>query len=75
MIDVDTDPRPITYSDYLQVRQGAESTATLQALLNDLDPRGGSLELIDLIPDAPAERRSSTASSVSWSTRTSRTGP
>ncbi|MDF2581179.1 MAG: hypothetical protein K0S49_2758, partial [Microbacterium sp.] len=52
VIDTQTDPSPVTYSDYLQVQVGAESTAVVRPTDNDIDPAGSKLELIDVAPNA-----------------------
>ncbi|SDQ04790.1 Ig-like domain-containing protein [Microbacterium sp. cf332] len=53
VIDTQTDPSPVTYSDYLQVQVGAESTVVVRPADNDIDPGGSDLELIDVSPNAP----------------------
>ncbi|KAA9086561.1 Ig-like domain-containing protein [Microbacterium radiodurans] len=53
VIDTQTDPRPVTYSDYLQVQVGAESTAVVRPADNDIDPAGSELELVGVRPNAP----------------------
>jgi large repetitive protein len=52
VIDTQTDPSPVTYSDYLQVQVGAESTVVVRPTDNDIDPAGTDLELIDVAPNA-----------------------
>lgn len=51
--DVD-DAAPITFSDYVRVGAGADTPVVLDPRANDLDPTQGDLELIDLVPNAPA---------------------
>lgn len=55
VIDTQTDPSPVTYSDYLQVQVGADSTVVVAPTDNDVDPGGSELELVEVVPNAPAE--------------------
>ncbi|WP_424448940.1 Ig-like domain-containing protein [Microbacterium arborescens] len=52
VIDTQTDPSPVTYSDYLQVQVGADSTAVVRPTDNDIDPAGSDLELLSVAPNA-----------------------
>lgn len=52
VIDTQTDPSPVTYSDYLQVQVGADSTAVVSPADNDVDPAGSDLELLEVKPNA-----------------------
>ncbi len=54
VIDAQTDPSPVTYSDYLQVQAGADSTTVVSPTDNDVDPAGSDLELLAVVPNAPA---------------------
>lgn len=49
-----SDPSPVTFSDYLQIQVGADSTAVVRPTDNDLDPAGGTLTLESVEPNAPA---------------------
>ncbi|QLD10696.1 Ig-like domain-containing protein [Microbacterium oleivorans] len=53
VIDTQTDPSPVTYSDYLQVQVGADSTVVVRPAENDIDPAGSDLELVEVRPNAP----------------------
>lgn len=48
------DVAPITYGDYVRVQAGSESPLTVVPLLNDRDPFQGRLELLNVVPNAPA---------------------
>ncbi|MCX6502047.1 MAG: Ig-like domain-containing protein [Microbacterium sp.] len=52
VLDSESDPAPVTYSDYLQVQVGAEGEARVYPADNDIDPAGGDLEVIDVRPNA-----------------------
>ncbi|MFT4124061.1 MAG: Ig-like domain-containing protein [Microbacteriaceae bacterium] len=41
---------PVTYTDYVQVEAGG-NTAVVEPLANDIDPLGGTLDLVDFVPD------------------------
>ena len=49
------DPSPVTFSDYLQIQIGEDSTATVRPADNDLDPAGGELTLVSVEPNAIAD--------------------
>lgn len=51
----DTDPSPVTYTDYIHVQAGAGNVIRVQPLDNDLDPTDGTLTLDAVVPDAPAQ--------------------
>jgi hypothetical protein len=53
VLNAQTDPAPVTFSDYVQVQAGAENQVVVQPTANDVDPSGGALTLIDVTPDAP----------------------
>ncbi|WP_245907493.1 Ig-like domain-containing protein, partial [Leucobacter massiliensis] len=42
---------PVTYSDYVRLAQGGDGTAVVRPLDNDLDPAGGKLELLEVVPN------------------------
>ncbi|WP_460774912.1 Ig-like domain-containing protein [Microbacterium sp. GXF7504] len=52
VLDAESDPAPVTYSDYLQVQVGPEGIARVRPADNDIDPAGGDLEVIDVRPNA-----------------------
>lgn len=47
------DPRPIVFTDLVQVQAGESNTVVVQPLVNDLDPSGLPLTLTDVAPNAP----------------------
>ncbi|WP_017792286.1 Ig-like domain-containing protein [Leucobacter salsicius] len=44
---------PITYSDYVRLVQGAKDPAVVSPLENDLDPTGGELSIVEVVPNVP----------------------
>ncbi|WP_405467845.1 Ig-like domain-containing protein [Microbacterium sp. Ld4] len=54
VITAQSDPSPVTFSDYVQVQAGAESTVVVRPADNDVDPLGSELELIEVVPNAAA---------------------
>lgn len=58
----DADPGPVTYTDYVHVRQGEGNVIHVRPLANDLDPMRGELTLTDVRPDVPATTADGTAS-------------
>ncbi len=54
VIDQESDPSPVTYSDYVEVQAGADNKVSVQPAANDIDPAGKKLEITDVVPDAPA---------------------
>ncbi|MFS0866965.1 Ig-like domain-containing protein [Microbacterium sp. 179-B 1A2 NHS] len=54
VIGAQSDPSPVTFSDYVQVQAGPESTVVVRPADNDIDPFGSDLELTDVVPNAPA---------------------
>ncbi|MDY0828651.1 Ig-like domain-containing protein [Microbacterium sp. BG28] len=52
VLDAESSPAPVTYSDYVQVQAGADSEAVVRPADNDLDPSGTTLEVIDVRPNA-----------------------
>ncbi|QEO13999.1 hypothetical protein FLP10_05850 [Agromyces intestinalis] len=48
-----SDAAPVTFSDYVRTTRGSGTPITVQPLGNDRDPALGSLELIDVVPNAP----------------------
>ncbi len=49
----ESDPSPVTFSDYLQIQVGADSEARVRPTDNDVDPAGGALTLESVVPNAP----------------------
>lgn len=54
VIATDADPAPVTYTDFIEVQASEGRAVVVSPLANDLDLTGGSLELIDVRPDAVA---------------------
>ena len=54
VLDGESNPSPITFTDYVQVQAGADNTIRVSPLSNDVDPTAGSLRLTDVRPDVPA---------------------
>jgi hypothetical protein len=52
VLDQQSDPAPITFTDYVEVQQGADNTVNVYPLANDLDPAGYELTLETVQPDA-----------------------
>jgi large repetitive protein len=52
VLDQQTDPSPITFSDYVEVQAGDDNTVRVYPLANDLDPAGNELTLLEVLPDA-----------------------
>jgi len=53
VLAAESDPSPVTFSDYLQIQVGAESEANVRPADNDVDPAGGALTLESVVPNAP----------------------
>jgi hypothetical protein len=53
VLDAQSNPSPITYTDYVQVQAGVGNTIRVSPLANDVDPVGGILTLTDVRPDVP----------------------
>ncbi len=54
ILDAESDPSPVTYSDYAQAQAGADSTVVVSPVDNDVDPAGSELSLIQVEPNAQA---------------------
>ena len=54
VLDQESDPSPVTYSDYVEVQLGADNRVTIRPAANDLDPAGKTLTVTDVVPDAAA---------------------
>jgi len=52
--DAQSDPRPVTFSDYVQLEggQGSSRETTITPLENDVDPSGAELTLTEVRPNA-----------------------
>ena len=55
VLNAQTDPAPVTFSDYVQVQAGEANQVVVQPTANDIDPTGGALTLVDVTPDAPKD--------------------
>ncbi|MFS0734058.1 Ig-like domain-containing protein [Microbacterium sp. 1P10UB] len=53
VLDAESDPSPVTFSDYVQVQAGEGNSIRVSPLANDLDPTGGRLEITGVRPDLP----------------------
>lgn len=53
VLDGESDPSPVTYTDYVQVQAGDDSTIRVSPLVNDIDPTRGRLTLTGVHPDTP----------------------
>ncbi len=50
--DAQLDPRPVVYTDLVQVQAGANNSVVVEPLLNDVDPAGLPLKLVSVAPNA-----------------------
>ncbi|WP_344755292.1 Ig-like domain-containing protein [Gryllotalpicola koreensis] len=55
VLNAQTDPAPVTFSDYVQVQAGDGNQVVVQPTANDVDPTGGALSLMSVTPDAPKD--------------------
>lgn len=56
IIVTDPDPggsAPVVYSDYVRMAKSATEPAVVRPLDNDIDPSGGTLELVSVVPNVP----------------------
>ncbi|MGK0721954.1 Ig-like domain-containing protein [Leucobacter sp. W1478] len=44
---------PVVYSDYVRIARGMSDSAVVRPLDNDIDPSGGTLELVSVEPNVP----------------------
>jgi large repetitive protein len=51
VLDEQSNPSPVTFTDYVQVQAGEDSSIKVSPLANDIDPTGGRLTLTDVRPD------------------------
>ncbi|MFC6235698.1 Ig-like domain-containing protein, partial [Leucobacter soli] len=49
---------PVVYSDYVRMERGVSEPVAVRPLDNDVDPAGGALELVEVVPNAPGGRDS-----------------
>ena len=54
VLDSRSNPSPITFTDYVQVQAGGDSSIRVSPLANDVDPTMGELAITDVRPDVPA---------------------
>lgn len=54
VLDSQSNPSPITFTDYVQVQAGATSSIRVSPLANDVDPTMGTLAVTDVRPDVPS---------------------
>ncbi|SDG35336.1 hypothetical protein SAMN04489810_0070 [Microbacterium pygmaeum] len=54
VLDNQSNPSPVTFTDYVQVQAGSGSTIRVSPLANDVDPTRGALAITDVRPDLPA---------------------
>ncbi|MCT9820630.1 Ig-like domain-containing protein [Microbacterium sp. W1N] len=52
VLAAESDPSPVTFSDYLQLQAGSTSQAVVRPADNDIDPAGGELTLVSVAPNA-----------------------
>ena len=53
VLDGESNPSPITFTDYVQVQAGQGNSIRVSPLSNDVDPTGGALRITDVRPDLP----------------------
>ncbi|TDN90606.1 Ig-like domain-containing protein [Microbacterium sp. BK668] len=54
VLDGQSNPSPVTFTDYVQVQAGSESRIRVSPLSNDIDPTMRELTLEEVRPDLPA---------------------
>lgn len=54
VLDGESNPSPVTFTDYVQVQAGADSVIRVSPLANDVDPTMGTLAIADVRPDLPS---------------------
>ena len=55
VLDEQSNPAPITFTDYVQVTAGQQESTNVSPLQNDVDPTNGTLTISDVIPNISAE--------------------
>lgn len=53
VLDAESNPSPITFTDYVQVQTGEGNTIRISPLANDIDPTNGTLTVTEVRPDMP----------------------
>ncbi|WP_171013104.1 Ig-like domain-containing protein [Microbacterium sp. 2FI] len=53
VLDAQSNPSPVTFTDYVQVQAGEGNTIRISPLANDVDPTAGTLAITDVRPDLP----------------------
>ncbi|BDV29697.1 Ig-like domain-containing protein [Microbacterium terricola] len=54
VLDADSNPSPVTFTDYVQVQAGQDNEVRVSPLANDVDPTENKLRLTSVRPDTPA---------------------
>jgi hypothetical protein len=54
VLDEESNPSPVTYTDYVQVQAGQGNTIRVSPLSNDVDPTQGTLHVTAVRPDLPS---------------------
>ncbi len=62
VLDGQSNPGPVTFTDYVQVQAGAANAIQVSPLANDIDPTGGTLRLTNVQPDLPPTLEDGSAS-------------
>jgi hypothetical protein len=62
VLDGQSNPAPVTFTDYVQVQAGAANAIHVSPLANDIDPTGGTLRLTNVQPDLPPTLEDGSAS-------------
>lgn len=55
VLDSEANPSPVTFTDYVQVQAGADSSIRVSPLANDVDPTFGTLAITEVRPDLPPQ--------------------
>ncbi|MGZ0711784.1 Ig-like domain-containing protein (plasmid) [Coraliomargarita sp. W4R53] len=53
VLDAQSNPSPVTFTDYVQVQAGEGNQIRISPLANDIDPTNGALSLTAVRPDLP----------------------
>ncbi|WP_198517814.1 Ig-like domain-containing protein [Microbacterium lacus] len=62
VLDGQSNPGPVTFTDYVQVQVGTENVIDVSPLANDIDPTGGTLRVTGVQPDLPPTLEDGSAS-------------
>ena len=57
VLDGQSNPSPVTFTDYVQVQVGESNSVRVSPLANDIDPTGGELEITGVRPDLVEDPR------------------